>query len=130
VIDRPEETLNAYVRAFASLDPDAVVPFYHQPCLFIAPGRVALIADAGGARSLVAQLMEQARSQGYQGTEILDLEVRSLAEGLASLAGLFVRSNSSGEEIGRLGFSYTMQHDGQAWKIVVAVAHPAPVART
>ena len=127
--DQPEETLVAYVRAFESLDPDAVALFYHQPCLFIAPGHVTPIADTEGVRHLVAQLIDQARNQGYRRTEILDLEVRPLAESLASLSGVFVRYDSRREEIGRFGFSYTLQHDGQGWKIVVAVAYPAPTAR-
>jgi hypothetical protein len=37
-----------------------------------------------------------------------------------------VRFNTSGEEIARLGFTYTMRNAG-SWKVIVAVVHE-PVA--
>jgi len=35
---------------------------------------------------------------------------------------MFVRFNTGGEEITRLGFNYTLRHSG-SWKIIVAVVH-------
>ncbi len=123
---KPEETLTAYVQAFASFVPDAVVPFYHVPCMFIAPGRVTLAPDVDTARAVATMLMEHARSQDYRRSEILKLETRMLAERLATLSGVFVRFDSHDREISRFGFAYTMSHDGDDWRIVVAVAHDAP----
>jgi hypothetical protein len=49
-----------------------------------------------------------------------------LSPDLALCAGTFVRFNTGGEEITRLGFTYTMRSAG-AWKIIVAVLHE-PIA--
>ena len=87
--DNPEDTLLAYVRAFESLDPDNVMPFYYLPCLLIAPMGVTLISDADAARRMALTLIEHARSQGYRRSEILDLNVKRLADKIATLVGVF-----------------------------------------
>ena len=126
--DGPEETLRAYVQAFESLDPDAVVPFYHQPCLFVSPFGVSLAADAGAARGIVSQLVEHARSQGYRRTQIRGLEVKELADSVALLSGTFVRFGAGDGEIGRFGFVYVLHRGAGGWRIAVAVGHGVPAA--
>ena len=126
---KPELTLEAYVRAFESLDADAIVPFYHLPCMFIAATGVTVVPDAAVAHGVASKLIEHARNQDYRRSEILDLEVKTLAERLSSLSGVFARFNSSGEEIGRFGFAYTMLRADTGWRIVVAIAHAAPSAQ-
>lgn len=128
--DNPEEALRTYVKAFESLDPDAVVSFYHLPCMFITPMGVTLVSDADAARGVASKLLDHARSQDYRRTEFLALDVEMLGQRLALLSGTFARFNSKGEEISRFGFAYTMHRDGAGWRIVVAVAHDAPAAQT
>jgi hypothetical protein len=120
--DSPESAFHAYIRAFETLDPEAALPFYHLPCMFIAPQGVFAAPDANAARTLLSQVMGQLRSQSYRRTEVVGLAVRKLSPGLASCAGTFVRLSTGGEEIARLGFIYTMRHAG-SWKVVVAVLH-------
>ena len=118
------------MRAFESLDPAAVALFYHLPCMFIVPGGVALISDSDAARGLASTLIEQARSQDYRRTEILNLEVKTLAEPLAMLSGVFARFNANEIETSRFAFVYTMRRDDTGWRIVVAIAHDPPSARS
>jgi len=121
--DTPEATLRAYIRAFETLDPEAALPFYHLPSMFIAPQGVFAAPDAGTVRALLAQFMGQLRAQSYRHTDISGLEVRALSSELASCTGVFVRFNASGQEIARPGFTYTMRNSGGSWKIVVAAVH-------
>ena len=121
--DNPEAALHAYIRAFEALDPEAALPFYHLPSMFIAPQGVFAAPDASTVRALLAQFMDQLRAQAYRRTELRGVEVRSLSAGLASCAGVFVRFNASGQEIARPGFTYTMRNSGGSWKIVVAAVH-------
>ena len=93
----------------------------HLPSMFIAPQGVFTVPDASTARALLSQFMEQLRSQSYHRTEV-GLTVRKLSQGLASCTGTFVRFNTGGEEITRLGFTYIMRNAG-SWKIIVAVLH-------
>ncbi len=120
--DSPESAFHAYMQAFETLNPEAALPFYHLPCMFIAPQGVFTAPDIHTARALLSQFMGQLRSQSYRRTEVVGLTVRTLSPGLASCAGTFVRFNTAGEEITRLGFTYTMRNAG-SWKIIVAVLH-------
>ena len=124
--DSPESAFHAYIRAFETLDPEAALPFYHLPGMFIAPQGVFAVPDANTARALLSQFMGQLRSQSYRRTEVVGLAVRRLSPDLASCAGTFVRFNTGGQEITRLGFTYTMSYSG-SWKIIVAIVHePIP----
>jgi hypothetical protein len=114
------------MRAFETLDPERALPFYHLPSMFIAPQGVFPVPDTGTARALLSQFMGQLRSQSYRRTEVVGLTVHNLSPDLASCAGTFVRFNASGEEIARVGFTYTMRNAG-SWKIIVAAVHD-PVA--
>jgi len=126
VIDDPASAFHTYMRAFETLDPEMALPFYHLPSMFIAPHGVSPVPDTDTARALLSQFMGQLRTQSYRRTEIVGLTVRNLSPDLASCAGTFVRFNASGEEIARVGFTYTMRNAG-SWKIIVAAVHD-PVA--
>jgi ketosteroid isomerase-like protein len=121
----PGEMLGSYVSAFESLDVAAVVPFYQLPCTFIRPDGVWVVSDDATLVTLAAHLIDHARSQGYRRTKTLDLVVRRLAAGLATMTGVFIRYNATDEEIGRFGFTYVVRREGGKWKIIVAVAHDA-----
>lgn len=124
--DDPESAFHTYMQAFEALDPEAALPFYHLPSMFIAPQGVFVVPDTNMARTLLSQFMGQLRSQFYRRTEVVGLTVQMLSPDLASCAGTFVRYNTRGEEITRVGFTYTMRNAG-AWKIIVAALHE-PVA--
>ena len=124
--DSPELAFHAYLQAFETLDPEAALPFYHLPCMFIAPQGVFVAPDIHTARALLSQFMGQLRSQSYHRTEVAGFTVRKLSPNLASCAGTFMRFNVGGEEITRLGFTYTLRDTG-SWKIIVAALHE-PVA--
>ena len=124
----PIETLRAYVTAFETLNPEAVLAFYHLPCMFIAPFGVSLVTDADAARHIASALIEHARSQGYRRTEVSQIHHNPLAANLVSVSGEFVRFGTGDQEIGRFGFTYVMRDEGAGWSIVVAVAHDVPQA--
>ena len=79
----PVEALRAYVKAFETLNPEAVVPFYHSPCIFIAPFGVSVAIDATAAYLTASALIDHARSQGYRRTEITQLHKRTLGKPLS-----------------------------------------------
>lgn len=119
----PESLLTSYVRAFESLDPQAVVPFFQLPCTFIRPDGTWLVSDPETAMVLVTHLIEHAKSQGYARTEVSGLATKRLAAQLALLTGVFVRHDATGVEIGRFGFTYVVRGGEHGWQIVVAMAH-------
>ncbi len=118
--DIPELAFRKYIQAFETLDPEAALPFFHLPSMFIAPQGV--VPDINAAHGLLSQFMSQLRNQSYHRTEIVGLAVRKLSPVLASCAGTFVRFDRGGQEIARVGFTYTLRNAG-SWKIVVAALH-------
>ena len=120
--DSPKSAFRAYIRAFETLDPEAALPFYHVPCMFIAPQGVFTAPDTNTIRGLLSQFMGQLRSQSYRCTEVVGLTVRKLSPDLATCTGAFVRFNTSDKEIARLGFTYTMRYS-DSWKIIVTMVH-------
>ncbi len=124
--DNPEAAFHTYMQAFETLDPEAALPFYYLPSMFIAPQGIFVVPDTNTARTLLSQFMGQLRSQSYRCTELRELAVRKLSADLATCAGTFVRFNSGGEEIARAGFTYIMRNAG-SWKIIVAALYE-PVA--
>ena len=110
--DGPESAFRAYIQAVETLDPEMALPFYHLPSLFIAPNGVFPVPDTNTVRALLSQFMGQLRSQSYRRTEVVGLAVRTLSQDLASCAGTFARFNAGGEEIARVGFTYTMRNAG------------------
>lgn len=118
------ETLDAYVRAFETLDPDQFLPYYHLPCQFITPAGVIPVTDTAMLQLLAAQFVQQARDQGYVRTETVGpVASRTLSGNLASLAGTFRRLDKDGAEIIRFGFTYLLREAGGDWRITVAAIH-------
>jgi len=129
VSETPELAFRAYMRAFETLDPEAALPFYHLPSIFVSSQGVFAVPDEQTARALMSQFMGQLRSQSYQRTEVVGLTVWRLSPDLASCSGVFVRFDTQNDEIARLGFTYTLRH-AQSWKIAVAIVHaPQPELR-
>jgi hypothetical protein len=58
------------------------------------------------------------------------LTVRTLAQSLVELSGVFVRHDTSGSEAGTFGFTYILRGGPGQRKIVVAVAHDARTETT
>lgn len=120
----PVETLNAYVRAFETLDAAQFASYYHLPCQFITPAGVFAITDDTALQSMLAFAVQQAREQGYQRTETVgDIQTRMLAADVALLSGVYRRLDAKNQEITRFGFSYTLRRGANGWQIVSAIIH-------
>ena len=119
----PQEMFSAYLKAFESLEPAAIVAFYDTPALVVMSTAVVPIPDAETGQKLIAASIQQLRAQGYERTEAAELEFQRLAPALATVSGVFIRHGESAE-LGRAGFTYTLRLTN-GWKIVVAVTHDA-----
>ncbi|MBK9317358.1 MAG: hypothetical protein IPM55_24390 [Acidobacteria bacterium] len=122
--------LNTYIRAFESLRADEVVHFYQLPCTFIRPDGVWIVQDEATVLVLVNHLIEHAKAQGYHRTEVSEIKMRTLAQELVELNGVFIRYGASQSEISRFGFTYIIRNNLNKWKIVVAIAHNAQPEET
>jgi ketosteroid isomerase-like protein len=120
------DTFSRYVRAFESLRPEAVVPYYHQPCLFISPQGVVALPTGADVAGFFQKVMADLRTSGYVSSAFPDLEVLRLSDSLAAVRGLGIWKKADGTDLRRFGLTYTLRKSDAEWRIVVAVAHDPP----
>ncbi len=116
-------TFTTYVDAFQTLNPDATLPYCHVPCLFISPQGVRVMATAAEAAALFTHVMAGLKARGYARSELTDLHVQQMSEHIAFLSVSRVRYKTDGQELERLGETYTFCKTADGWKIVAATMH-------
>lgn len=129
---RDAETITAtfatYVDAFQTLNPDAALPYCHVPCMFLSPQGVQVMATATEVHALFTRVMTGLKARGYTRSEITDLHVQQMSEDIAFLSVSRVRYKTDGQELERLGETYTVRKTADGWKIVVATMHAPQVS--
>ena len=112
-----------YAAAFESLQATAVVPFLHEPALFISPQGVVALSTAAEVERFFGRVMADLRGQGYAKSEFSDLRQHDLGRDLALVSGVGVWRKATGEELRRFGLTYTLCRTAGSWKLVVAAVH-------
>lgn len=116
-------TFTKYAQAFQTLDPKAVLPYCHVPCMLIAPQGALVMATPAEVEALFAQMARGLKARGYARSELTDLRVRQVSETIAFVSVGRVRYKTDGQELERLGETYTFRKTGDEWRIVVATVH-------
>ena len=116
-----------YTDAFQTLDPQAVIPHFHQPALFISPQGILALSSAADVERMYRPVMAELPARGYARTDFSQLVEERLGPDLALIRGVGSWRKGSGEEISRFGMSYTLVRAEGSWRIVVAAVHD-PVA--
>jgi len=124
------QTFTDYIQTFQTLDPHATLSYCHVPCIFISPQGVRVMATAAEIEALFRQLMESLKARSYARSELTGLNVHQMSETIAMVSVSRVRYNTDGQELERLGETYTLRRTEDGWKIVVAMIHnPEAVLR-
>jgi ketosteroid isomerase-like protein len=127
--DRVIECFLRYSRAFETLDPQAVLPFYHEPCLFISPEGVISLPTRSEVAAFFRDVMKNLGTQGYRTSEFEGLSAIPLSPNLAVVTGVGIWRRADGSELRRFGLTYTMRGAEAAWEIVVATVHDPDARR-
>ncbi|MBI2361429.1 MAG: DUF4440 domain-containing protein [Deltaproteobacteria bacterium] len=123
-------TFTAYVQAFQTLNPQAVLPYCHVPCMFISPQGVFAMTTLAEVEVLVARMMEGLKARGFARSVLRSLHTRKMSDNIALVTVSRVRYKTDGQELERLGETYTFRKTDDGWKIVVATIHdPDTVGR-
>ena len=113
----------SYLDTFHTGEAKAMVPFYHAPCLFIADQGVILLSSEAEIEKLFAQIIEDLKGRNYGRSEVTNIQIKEMTDRIALLSGLAVRYTKTGEELERLGATYTLRKTGDNWQMVSVVAH-------
>jgi ketosteroid isomerase-like protein len=117
------KTFTGYVQAFQTLNPPTVLPYCHAPCLLISPQGVRLMETPAEVEALFARMFEGLQARRYARSEVTDPHVNQVSEHIAFVSVSRVRYATDGQELERLGETYTFRKTDDGWKIVVATVH-------
>ena len=110
-----------YYAAFSTLDLRAIVTYFCEPSMTIAPQGVRSAASRAVLADSLAPIVEGLRGKGYGHSEFVQPEVTELGESAALVRGVAVRYTTAGSEMERIPLGYLM-HSGEAgWKIAALV---------
>ena len=123
------QTYRNYVQAFQSLNPKAILPFYHAPFMSISSREVRVLDTPAEIENSFARNMDILRENKYARTDIIEIFARQMSKGLALVSVILERYSSEGEQLGGAGktytYTYTLRKTDNNWKIVSAMAHDA-----
>lgn len=121
------QTYRDYVQVFQSLDPKAILPYFHAPFISIASREVRVMATFPEIEGSFAGNMDILRQNKYARTDIIEIHARQMGTGLALVSVDLERYTSDGEQLGGPGrtytYTYTLRKVDDRWKIAVAMAH-------
>jgi ketosteroid isomerase-like protein len=115
--------LTDYVSAFGTLDVQAILPYYHEPCLLVGPQGVAALPTRAAMVAAFTPMIEGLRARGYGRSELSMLHVKQLSAAASLASGVAVRYRADGQELERVGVSYVLHKADDRWTIAVTVVH-------
>jgi hypothetical protein len=118
----PLEAIREYYTVFSTLDLDAIVSNYCEPCMTIAPQGVSLAANHAALANSIAPLVGGLKAKGYARSEFVQPDVTMLGDVAALVRGVAVRYSAAGPELERVPLSYLMHRGEAGWKIAALVA--------
>jgi hypothetical protein len=113
-----------YVETFQGLDPHATIRHLHVPFVFVDE-RMRVSSTKPELEAFVAMFMRDLASRAYGRSEIDELYVHRLSDHAAVVSCSRTRYTEHGDEMGRLGETYTLLRSSGEWRIAVAIVHGA-----
>lgn len=119
-----------YVAAVGSLDTQRVVPYYHEPLMFVAAAGARALATRADMEAWLKPVFVRMKERGYARSDWSEFQMKLLSAGVAVVSTQTVRYKADGQELERIGFTYLLRKTSEGWKIAVLVGHdPANVLR-
>jgi hypothetical protein len=117
------ETITEYNKAFANLKPSILGPFYHYPSILITPETSVSINNWLKLWIVFTKIVLDLKKQNYGRSETSPLQVKFLADNLASVSAVVTRYTKDNQALNTFGFTYTLRKVGAQWKIIVGIIH-------
>ncbi len=117
--------LTEYYKTFSTLDVQAILPYFHQPCFLIGPQAVLAAPTAAALAAALVPVLESFRARGYSRSGLSIERLRVLSSTAALASGVAVGYKADGGELDRAGVTYLLHKAEAGWKIAVLVIHDA-----
>jgi len=115
------EAVHEYYQAFSTLDVKAIVSWFSEPCLTIAPQGMSSAANHAALADSLGPLVAGLKAKAYGRSEFVQPTVTTLGATAALVQGVAVRYTTAGLEMERIPINYLMHRDEAGWKIAVLV---------
>jgi ketosteroid isomerase-like protein len=115
------EVIWEYYKAFTTLEMNAIVPYFCEPCMSVGPQGVFSAENHAVLANAFASTIDSLRAKGYGRSEFVEPQVTMLGETAALVRGVAVRYSAAGPEMERLQIGYLMHHGEAGWKIAAMV---------
>ena len=123
--DAALRTLADYYRAFSTLEVQAVLPYFHEPSLFVVPQGVSAAPTFAALANVFTPIMEGLRAREFGRSELSVGSVNSLSGSATLVTGVAIRYKRNGQELERAGVTYVLHKAEAGWKIAVIILHDA-----
>ena len=112
-----------YFRHFGNLDLDAIVSYFHLPCMFTTPFGVFVFNTSSDVEGFWHPRFEDLKAQDFGHTERSQACIKVLTDDTAFASSLATRFNKAGVQMERRGAAFTVRKTGGSWKIVALIHH-------
>jgi ketosteroid isomerase-like protein len=117
------QTLHGYYKAFNTLDPSAVLPYFNEPAMLISAQGVYAAQTHAVLANIFTSIMETFRARGFGRSEPSMPMVKQLSATSGLISDTAIRYKRDGAEMDRAGATCVLQKTSAGWKIAVAVLH-------
>jgi ketosteroid isomerase-like protein len=115
--------LDDYYAAFSTLDPQAILPCFHEPSMLVGPQGVFAATTRADLPALFKPTMEGMRARGFGRTVLRRQDLKILSPTTAYVTGVAMRFKTDGQPLDQVGVSYVLHKSADGWKIAVVVVH-------
>lgn len=122
-VEDATQLLKDYYRDFSTLKIPNIVPYFHEPCLFVSPQGVMSTPTHNEVSEAFKIIAEGLRAKGYSRSELIFKDARLMSASAVLVIGVAVRYKTGGDELERVGVSYLLHKSNTDWKIAVTVIH-------
>ena len=117
------QALMDYYAAFNTLDPQAALPYFHEPTLLIAPQGVFAAPTHDILTPVLANVIDSLRTRGFGRSELSVQRAEPLSASTNLVTGVALRYKVDGQELERVGVTYVLQSAHNRWRIAVLIVH-------
>ena len=118
------QALADYQTAFSGHDPQSTQLLYHKPCMVIEAERVVVLPSPTEIEAFFASTFQSLEARGWHHSEWIEVYFEQLSDSVAVVSTVAVRYMTDGEELERVGGTYTFRKTDHGWKIAMVVPHP------
>ena len=117
------QTLLGYYEAFNTFDVQMVLPYFHEPCLLLAPQGAFAAPTHTVLAPALTNFIEALRARGFGHSELRIRRAESLSATATLVSGVAIRFTVAGAELEHVGVTYVLHSHAGGWKIAVLITH-------